>query len=291
MSDELQHGLVLGNMADVTDADELVGFAIAAEEAGWDGVFLIDHLQYPPEKHDAGADPWTIHAGIATRTDRIRLGTWVTPLPRRQPWQLARDLATLDRLSDGRVILGAGLGTPVENRQFGLPSEPGTLAEQFHEALDVMTGLWSGEPFSYCGDHFTVDDVTMLPTPVQKPRIPVVRGGFWPNREPIESGARWDGIAPLSPGIRGVEDTATLGGDVPASIEDELRELVQYYHRVADKSGDVFLPIDFPGAPADIVELYGELDVTWCLTTTWDGNREYHPSIDRIRRGPPEQLS
>lgn len=288
MSEDLQFGIVLGNMADVADADELVEYAVAAERAGWDGVFFVDHLQYPPEKHDAGPDPWTTLAGIATRTDRIRLGTWVTPLPRRQPWQLARDLATLDQLSGGRVMLGAGLGTPSENRKFGLPDDTGTLAERFDEAVDVITGLWSGDPFSYDGEHFTLDEVTLLPTPVQEPRIPVLRGGFWPNREPIERGARLDGIMPLSPGIRGVEDESTLGGDVPASIETELRELVSYYHRVADDPGDVFLPFDFPGAPADVLEIYRELGVTWGLATTWDQDRRYNPSMDRILDGPPE---
>ena len=289
MTGELRHGLVLGNMADVADADSLVAYAVAAEAAGWDGVFFIDHLVYPPEKHRAGADPWTTHAAIATRTDRIRLGSWVTPIPRRQPWQLARDLATLDRLSDGRVILGAGLGTPEENERFGLPTDTRTLAERYDEALDVITGLWQGEPFSYDGEHFTIDEATMLPTPVQEPRIPIVTGGFWPNRKPIRRGARWDGIAPLSPGIRGVEDTGTRGGDVPESVEAELRELVEYYHEVADEPGDVFLPVDFPGAPADILDLYGDLGVTWALTTTWDEARRYDPSMDRIRDGPPDR--
>jgi hypothetical protein len=285
---DLQHGLVLGNMADVADAPSLVEYAVAAEEAGWDGVFFIDHLVYPPEKHEAGADPWMTHAGIATRTDRIRLGSWVTPLPRRQPWQLARDLATLDQLSGGRVILGAGLGTPAENEHFGLPTDMRTLAERFHEALDVITGLWTGEPFSYEGQHYSLDNVTMLPTPVQEPRIPIVRGGFWPNRQPIEHGARWDGIAPLSPGIRGTEDESTLGGDVPDSIEAELRELVSYYEECADEPGDVFLPADFPGAPPDVLDTYEELGVTWALTTTWDEARRYSPSMRRIGEGPPK---
>jgi hypothetical protein len=128
----------------------------------------------------------------------------------------------------------------------------------------------------------------MFPTPIRKPRIPIVTGGFWPNRKPIQRGARWDGIAPLSPGIRGVKDTGTRGNDVPDSVETELRRLVDYYHKVADEPGDVFLPVDFPGAPSDIVGLYADLGVTWALTTTWDEARRYNPSMDRIRAGPPK---
>lgn len=111
-------------------------------------------------------DPWITLAEIATRTEEIRLGTWITPIPRRQPWQFARDLATLDYLSDGRVILGAGLGTSKENEMLGLPADISTLAERYDEALDVITGLWSGEPVSYDGTHYTIDDAVMHPAPV-----------------------------------------------------------------------------------------------------------------------------
>lgn len=110
-ADGLNYGIVLPNWEVDGDTEQLVEYGVAAEEAGWDGVFLADHLAMGGEAgHPPFPDPWITHAGIAARTDEIRLGTWVTPVPRRQPWQLARDLATLDRLSDGRVILGTGLG-------------------------------------------------------------------------------------------------------------------------------------------------------------------------------------
>jgi alkanesulfonate monooxygenase SsuD/methylene tetrahydromethanopterin reductase-like flavin-dependent oxidoreductase (luciferase family) len=114
-----KHGLYLQNspayLGDLADPESMVEYAVAAEEAGWDGVFLADGLtpQFP------SVDPWITLSGIATRTERLRLGTWVTPIPRRHPWQVAQDLATLDHLSNGRVLLGAGLGNPGNYTTYG----------------------------------------------------------------------------------------------------------------------------------------------------------------------------
>lgn len=286
-SDGLNHGIVLANMADVADTETLVEYGKAAEESGWDGVFLIDHLIYPPEQHDGCSDPWITLAGIAARTESIKLASWVTPVARRQPWQLARNLATLDRLSGGRVILGTGLGSEPDYTPFGQSYDPPTLGTRYDEALDVIAGLWSGGPFTYDGEYFTLDDVTLLPPPVQEPRIPIIAGGFWPNKAPFKRGARWDGIAPLSPVIRGVEDNATQGDEVTQSPTDELRAMVEYYLDVTDDSGEIFLPLDFPDAPSDVVELYQSLGVTWGITTTWDQSHNYNLTMERIREGPP----
>lgn len=286
-SGSLNHGLVLANMADIADTKTLVEYGVAAEAAGWDGVFLIDHLIYPPEQHEGCSDPWMTLAGIAARTDSIKLASWVTPVARRQPWQLARDLATLDRLSDGRVIMGTGLGSEPDYTPFGRSYDPATLSGRYDEALEVIAGLWRGEPFSYNGEHITLEDVVMLPTPAQEPRIPIVTGGFWPNKAPFRRGARWDGIAPLSPVIRGVEDEATQGDEVTASPEDELRGMVEYYLDIADEPGEIILPIDFPDAPANVLDLYESMGVTWGLTTTWDQSHNYNLTMDRIQEGPP----
>lgn len=286
-SGSLNHGLVLANMADIADTAALVDYGVAAEAAGWDGVFLIDHLIYPPEQHEGCSDPWMTLAGIAARTDSIRLASWVTPVARRQPWQLARDLATLDRLSDGRVILGTGLGSEPDYTPFGRSYNTTKVSERYDEALEVIAGLWRGKPFSYDGEHFTLEDVVMLPTPAQEPRIPIVTGGFWPNKAPFRRGARWDGIAPLSPVIRGVADNATQGDEVTASPEDELRAMVEYYLVVADEPGEIILPVDFPHAPPNVLDLYESMGVTWGLTTTWDQSHNYNLTMDRIQEGPP----
>jgi alkanesulfonate monooxygenase SsuD/methylene tetrahydromethanopterin reductase-like flavin-dependent oxidoreductase (luciferase family) len=136
---------------------------------------------------------------VAARTSRIKLGTMITPVPRRRPWQLARQITSLDRLSGGRVIFGVGIGSPAYG-DFGIFHEQSgdrVRAEMLDEGLDVLNGLWSGERFSYAGQHFTVDPVRFTPVPVQRPRVPVWVGGVLPATGPIARAARWDGAVPI----------------------------------------------------------------------------------------------
>jgi Luciferase-like monooxygenase len=128
-------------------------------------------------------------AALATR--RIRLGTAVTPVARRRPSKLAREVTTLDRLTGGRMILGAGLGDPVDGEygSFGDTTDTRVLAERLDEGLHALDLLWSGEPVTYRGNRITIDDVVFLPTPVQRPRVPVWVGGFWPNKAPDAPGS------------------------------------------------------------------------------------------------------
>lgn len=109
-------------------------------------------------------DPWIALSAIAARTKTIRLGTSVTPVARRQPWQVARDLATLDRLSGGRVILGAGLGRRPDYEQFGYPWSLKWSAARTDEALSIVNRLWTGNPVTHEGEHFQLTDVVLLPT-------------------------------------------------------------------------------------------------------------------------------
>jgi alkanesulfonate monooxygenase SsuD/methylene tetrahydromethanopterin reductase-like flavin-dependent oxidoreductase (luciferase family) len=136
---------------------------------------------------------------VATRTSRIKLGTMITPVPRRRPWQLARQTASLDVLSGGRLILGVGIGSPAYG-DFGIFHEPSgdrIRADLLDEGLDIMAGLWTGEEFSYQGEHYTVDSVRFRPRPVQQPRIPVWVGGILPGTRPVNRAARWDGMVPI----------------------------------------------------------------------------------------------
>jgi alkanesulfonate monooxygenase SsuD/methylene tetrahydromethanopterin reductase-like flavin-dependent oxidoreductase (luciferase family) len=271
----MQHGLWLTNGDDIL---ELVERAVAAEDAGWDGVFVSDSLP-----HSVYPDPWVLLASIAARTEEIRLGTWVVPVPRRQPWQVAQEVATLDRLSDGRVILGAGLGNDDEYEAFGRPYEPRTLGDRFDEALDVIDGLWTGDPFSYDGDHFTLADAEVGPTPVQQPRVPILLGCWWPNKKPLHRGARWDGIMPFWPSLTG--DGRGPNGEEATGSPEEVRAILEYYHGITDDPGEILLPnVPSKDAP-EYVDICRELGATWLLTTDIDASSD--DADRRIREGPP----
>lgn len=288
-----KRGLVLSA---VDDPARSVEYAVAAEDGGWDGVFQIDHLidftADRPGDHQPLNDPWTLMAAVAARTERLTLGSYVTPIPRRQPWQLARDLATLDRLSDGRVLLGAGLGAPWDFEAFGEVYDQSRLAERYDEALDVITGLWTGEPFSYDGDHFTVDEAVLRPTPVQEPRIPVVIGGWWPFKGPFRRAARWDGVIPQWPSkFIGMSWVDGMGDHMAAVIPDEpahvaeVSDLVAFYRDQAAEPGEIIVPVDVPDAPTGFAGTCAELGATWLLhSMPGDG---HEGRLDALRTGPP----
>ncbi|MCI0397930.1 MAG: LLM class flavin-dependent oxidoreductase, partial [Chloroflexi bacterium] len=182
------------------DAGTLAELAELAETSGWDGVFLEDYIVWQGHQEVATYDPWVALAAMAMRTKRIRLGTMVTPLARRRPWKVAREVVTLDHLSNGRVILGVGLGDTGESvgsdssfTHFGEVMDARQRAAMLDEALEVMAGLWRGEPFRYDGRYYQVKEMTFLPRPVQRPRIPIWVGGGWPLKGPARRAARWDG--------------------------------------------------------------------------------------------------
>ena len=153
-------------------------------------------------------------------------------MARRQPWQMARDLATLDRLSNGRVILGVGLGRRPDYELFGQPWDFKTIASKTDEALLLIERLWRGERVTHVGDHYQISDVALLPTPIQQPRIPVVVGGIWPRRPAVRRGARWDGIMTHFPG----------DGVLPAddlAPEQHAIEMVDFYRAITDEIGEI----------------------------------------------------
>lgn len=198
MTDRLLRGIAVPNFGE--EPARLIDLGVAAEDAGFDGFFLWDHIVFSNSGDGPPIiDPWLVLAVVAARTSRIKLGTMITPVPRRRPWQLARQTASLDRLSGGRLILGVGIGSPAYG-DFGIFHEPSgdrIRADLLDEGLAVLNGLWSGEQFSYAGRHFTVDPVRFTPAPVQRPRVPVWVGGVLPATRPIARAARWDGVVPI----------------------------------------------------------------------------------------------
>jgi alkanesulfonate monooxygenase SsuD/methylene tetrahydromethanopterin reductase-like flavin-dependent oxidoreductase (luciferase family) len=198
VTDRLLRGIAVPNFGE--EPTGLIELGVAAEDAGFDGFFLWDHIVFSNRGDGPPIiDPWLVLAVVAARTSRIKLGTMITPVPRRRPWQLARQTASLDRLSGGRLILGVGIGSPAYG-DFGIFHEPSgdrIRADLLDEGLAVLNGLWSGEQFSYAGRHFTVDPVRFTPAPVQRPRVPIWVGGVLPATRPIARAARWDGVVPI----------------------------------------------------------------------------------------------
>ncbi len=286
----LKYAISLPPHGDYGDPNRLAALAREAEDAGWDGFFLWDHLTFMRGFTGPIVDPWISLAAIATLTQTIRFGPMVTPLARRRPWKVARETVTLDQLSGGRLILGVGLGYPQDSEfeDFGEDGDPRVRADKLDEALDVIVGLWSGEPFSYRGRHFQIHDTTFLPRPVQQPRIPIWVGGYWPNRPPFRRAARWDGVLP---GRLSLERRRAW---TPTMISTEdYREIASFVSAHRPEPG----PYDFAiggytdgGASAadrERVESYAALGLTWWVENLHGFRGDLTQMRRRINLGPP----
>lgn len=235
------------------EPSSLVDLGVAAEANGWDGVFLWHHVVGTPDFAVPMADAWVVLGALAERTERVRLGTTVTALPRHQPQEVARQTVTIDRLSGGRMVLGVGLGEPPsEYTAIGRSADRSALAAMLDEGLEVVAGLWSGRPFSHHGEHYIFDQVQFLPPPVQQPRIPVWTSAIVRNERTLGRAARWDGVLLGAMSAQGGIDV------LPAEA-------------VADVAAR-------PDAPADIVvaapagtdpTMYERAGATWVLITDW----------------------
>lgn len=229
----VKHALTLPPFGALADPARLVEHAVAAEAAGWDAVFLWDHVLRRPGEPQEIADPWVAMAAIAVATSRIRMGPMVTPVTRRRPIKLARETTTLDHLSRGRLTLGLGLGvdTSRELSGFGEITDPRVRGERLDEGVELLCALWSGEQVDFRGEHFVADAVTVRPTPFQQPRVPLwfaARGGA---RKPVRRAARFEGLFPIEvdrAGLVGMLDVARAergdldGFDVMVHPNDDL---------------------------------------------------------------------
>ncbi len=268
----------LPNVREYADPRLLVELAVAAEAAGWDGVFVWDHIAREEDAAIPATDPWIALAAIAARTERVRLGAMVTPLSRRRPWKVARETVALDVLSGGRLTFGVGLGGGVANEFAAFGEEDGARgrADLLDEGLEVLEGLWSGAPFSHAGERLTVRDAQFLPRAVQEPRIPVWVAGRWPNRRPFRRAARWDGMFPVFDGAEQPPPEA-------------LAEAVRYTlaHREDEGPFDVAIEAASEPGDAELVAAYGAAGLTWWVERVgW-----FRGSLDamraRVDAGPP----
>ncbi len=192
----MRFGIFLPPFAEFAEPRRVAALSTLAETSGWDGFFLWDHMLSMPGM--AVADPWVTMAAIAMATRDIRIGALVTPLPRRRPWVLSREMATLDQLSDGRLIGGIGLGGDgwTEFSSFGEAVDPVVRGEKLDEALGLLQRFLTGEPVSFHGRHYGVDAPPLLPKPRQDP-LPLWGAVRWPNRRPLARMAKLQGCFPI----------------------------------------------------------------------------------------------
>lgn len=274
----LRFGIDAANFGDYSAPRTLAELAFEAEEAGWDGFFVFDHI-LPTEAGVDLYDPWVILAAIALRTSKMRIGPMVTPIPRRRRWKLARETASLDRLSDGRLTLSVGIGGP-PGREFGTFGETvdtRVRGDMLDEGLQVVEGLWRGGQFSYEGTHYSVDDVVFSPTPVQSPRIPIWVGAKWRSKRPLRRAARWDGVFPIP------HDGETITPEDLQTVGDYVRE-----HRDTDADFDVVLADHDGGRSQAHLAAYEEAGLTWWIQrihSPWADSLD--EARDLIQEGPP----
>ena len=255
-----------------------VEFAREAEAAGWDGFFVWDAVW--------GTDPWVTLGAIAVVTERIRIGTMITPASRRRPWKLASETATVDRLSNGRLILAVGLGaTDTGFDKFGEETDRRIRAELLDEGLDIITGLWGGQPFGYEGKHYHVkpeDTHLTCPLPAQE-RIPIWVVGAWPRKKSMRRVLRYDGLLPNKINAKGAHEQVT---------PDDVRAMKMHIdeRRTASTPFDIVMEGQTPGGDSEraaaILQPWVEAGATWWIEALW-GTENMDDVRARIQQGPP----
>ena len=265
------------------DPRTVAELAREVEEAGWDGAFYWDGICVGEMET---YDPWVVMAAMAMRTERIRIGAVLTPPARRRPWKLARETVALDHLSGGRLVLPVGLGALDDGgfSRVGEQTDRKVRAQLLDESLEILTGLWSGEPFTYEGEHYRMDEMTFRPPPVQSPRIPIWVVGAWPSMKSMARALRYDGVL-----------VAAVGGSAESSgvRPETIREIKDYARENRDETTPFDIvwegqtPGEDPVRAASIVRTYAEAGATWWIESPWTPPNEPEDLRARIRQGTP----
>ncbi len=266
------------------DARLAADCAHAAEAAGWDGFFVWEPVW--------GVDAWVALTAAAMRTQRIRLGTMLTPLARMRPWKLASETATLDQLSGGRVILSVGLGALESGfAAFGEVAERKARARLLDEGLEILTRLWQGGSFDFEGEYYHVhlNDVNFQtpppPPPLQQPRIPIWVVGAWPSAKSMQRALRYDGLLPA---VLGADGKVLMRPPTPQEVGVMAAHVA--VQRPAAGHFDIIVegqtPGDDPAAALAQVQPYVAAGATWWIEAHWAAPDADH-ILTRIAQGPP----
>jgi len=253
----MRYGISVPNLG---DPRRLADLAVSAEEHGWDGFFVWDHI--------AGD-----HRGPRPACDTM--GPLVTPLARRRPQKVAREIVTLDHLSAGRAVMGVGLGEPAD--EFTAFAEDGSRrarAQRLDEGLQVLDAAMSGETVTLYGHHVEVDAVRFEPRPVQRPRVPIWVAGIWPNRAPFQRAARWDGVVPLVAGTEGL----------PLPTPEDVGEICSF---VAGMRPAGPFEVVVSGLPGHEPTAYEQAGATWWLDGCDSDEAGVSDLAARVTQGPP----
>ena len=271
----MRSGLYIPLFDELADPALVTRLSAEAEEAGWDGVFVWDQVRWREPVLEV-ADTQISLAAIADATERIRFGPLVTPLARRRPVKVARETATLDRLSGGRLTLGVGLGSDRFASEYTITGEEldeRRRARMLDEGLEILEAAWSGALVQHRGEHYTVDAMRFLPRPVQRPAIPIWVAGFPGASRPLRRAARYQGFFPAN-----LEDTNQL-----AEIAAEFASLRTEAAEDPSEPFDIAVELEPGSDPAP----FAAAGATWGLVAiAWD-----QVSVDQvrgvIRGGPP----
>jgi alkanesulfonate monooxygenase SsuD/methylene tetrahydromethanopterin reductase-like flavin-dependent oxidoreductase (luciferase family) len=265
----VRYALFLPIFDELAEPAAVARLAATAEEAGWDGVFVWDHVAYSAPV-EAIADPWITLAAIACATERVRLGPMITPLPRRRPVQVAREVATLDRLCAGRVTLGVGIGDDGAGELSGTGEQldPRIRGQLLDEGLQVLAAAWSGERVHHRSTHYVLDGLALRPMPVQRPHPPVWVAARYGNPAPLRRAARHDGVFPI-----GLDDA------------DQLREVRTAIDAVRDPGAGAF-DVAVGGRPGDDPRPYEAAGATWWMVSFSPYDVSVR-AVDAVARGGP----
>jgi alkanesulfonate monooxygenase SsuD/methylene tetrahydromethanopterin reductase-like flavin-dependent oxidoreductase (luciferase family) len=271
----VRFGLSIPNFA---EPRHLLDVARHADATGWDGFFLWDHVVVDPAAGPPISEPWTVLAAVAGVTDRVRIGTLVTPVARRRPWVLVRQVTAVDHLSGGRAVLGVGLGVPpeAEYAAVGESAAPRRHAALLDEGLQIIADAWTGEPVQHDGAHFHVTGVRFRPPPVQQPRPPIWVAAALPSFAGVRRAARWDGVAPIF----------SRGDEFRPVTPDEVRAIV--VEGVACGAPDPWEVVVFT-VSEDIEELreYEAAGATWLIEGPAPGDDWLDDALGMAKAGPP----
>lgn len=281
MNLKLKYSIITPNVGEIfSSVKDLVEMAILAENSGWDGLFIWDLIHSRRAPVIPVVDPWIALTAIAGKTEKLTLVTNVTPLARRRPWKVARETVSLDHFSNGRLVLGVGLGYDPEREfaAFGEEIDSHIRAKKLDESLEIIQKLWSGKTISYKGEHYEINDVCFKPKPIQTPRIPIWGAGSWPNKKPFLRAAKLDGVIPFN-------------NKYLYPKPEEMRKIISFIgeHREERNNFDVAVIGNTSAKDMEerkeIIKEYAEVGITW-----WGEDVDLKTKeevLEVIKTGPP----